>query len=82
MNGLTLFGLLAVTLMLVFYALEKQSHWFILALTAPRLSPISAPPRFSTVGALRALGLRKVVDTAWPTIRAPENRFARSPAAR
>ncbi|MGA3097659.1 MAG: hypothetical protein ABSF25_14485 [Bryobacteraceae bacterium] len=31
MTGLTLFGLLAVTLMLVFYALEKRSHWFILA---------------------------------------------------
>jgi hypothetical protein len=31
MNGLTLFGLLAVTVMLVFYALERRSHWFILA---------------------------------------------------
>ena len=31
MNGLTLFGLVAVTLMLVTYALEKRSHWFILA---------------------------------------------------
>lgn len=31
MNGLTLFGLAAVTLMLVFYALERRSHWFVLA---------------------------------------------------
>jgi len=31
MDGLTLFGLLAVTAMLVFYALEKRSDWFILA---------------------------------------------------
>jgi hypothetical protein len=31
MDGLTLFGLVAVTAMLVFYALEKRSHWFILA---------------------------------------------------
>ncbi|MDR3719691.1 MAG: hypothetical protein P4K98_12890 [Bryobacteraceae bacterium] len=31
MNGLTVFGLVAVTLMLVFYALEKRSHWFVLA---------------------------------------------------
>lgn len=31
MSGLTLFGLGAVTAMLVFYALEKRSHWFILA---------------------------------------------------
>ena len=31
MNGLTLFGLFAVTAMLVFYALESRSPWFILA---------------------------------------------------
>jgi hypothetical protein len=31
MNRLTLFGLVAVTSMLVAYALEKRSHWFILA---------------------------------------------------
>jgi hypothetical protein len=30
MNWLTLFGLLAVTAMLVCYALEARSHWFIL----------------------------------------------------
>jgi hypothetical protein len=33
MDGLTIFGLVAVTLMLVFYALERRSHWFILAFT-------------------------------------------------
>jgi hypothetical protein len=31
MNPLTLFGLFAVTAMLVFYALERRSPWFILA---------------------------------------------------
>ena len=31
MNGLTLFGLFAVTAMLVTYALEGRSAWFILA---------------------------------------------------
>ena len=31
MNGVTLFGFVAVTLMLAFYSLEKRSHWFILA---------------------------------------------------
>ncbi len=31
MNMLTLFGLFAVTAMLVTYALENRSHWFILA---------------------------------------------------
>jgi len=31
MDWLTLFGLLAVTAMLVCYALEHRSHWFIFA---------------------------------------------------
>jgi len=31
MNGLTLFGLIAVSLMLFTYALEQRSHWFIVA---------------------------------------------------
>ena len=31
MDGLTLFGLVAVGLMLVFYALEERSPWFVLA---------------------------------------------------
>jgi hypothetical protein len=31
MDSLTLFGLVAVTLMLVTYALEARSHWYILA---------------------------------------------------
>ena len=31
MDRLTIFGIFAVTAMLVFYALEKRSHWFVLA---------------------------------------------------
>jgi len=31
MDGLTLFGFLAVTAMLVSYALEDRSHWYVLA---------------------------------------------------
>ncbi len=31
MDGLTLFGLFAVTAMLVTYALERRSPWFVLA---------------------------------------------------
>jgi len=31
MNGLTLFGLISVTLMLCTYALEQRSHWFVFA---------------------------------------------------
>jgi hypothetical protein len=31
MNGLTAFGLAAVTAMLITYAFESRSHWFVLA---------------------------------------------------
>jgi hypothetical protein len=34
MDRLTTFGLVAVTLMLVTYALEQRSHWYILAFAA------------------------------------------------
>ena len=34
MNGLSLFGLLTVTAMLVTYAFERRSSWFILAFAA------------------------------------------------
>jgi hypothetical protein len=34
MNSLTIFGLFAVTAMLVAYALEKRSPWFVLAFAA------------------------------------------------
>jgi hypothetical protein len=30
MDSLTAFGLFAVTAMLVYYALERRSHWFVL----------------------------------------------------
>jgi len=31
MDGLTLFGLVAVSMMLLCYTLEDRSHWFVLA---------------------------------------------------
>ena len=34
MDGLTLFGLFAVSAMLLTYALEDRSHWFVLAFAA------------------------------------------------
>lgn len=34
MDSLSLFGLFAVAAMLIFYALEDRSHWFILAFAA------------------------------------------------
>jgi hypothetical protein len=33
-DALTLFGVLAVSAMMVFYALEHRSHWFVLAFAA------------------------------------------------
>jgi hypothetical protein len=38
MTPLTIFGLFSVTAMLVCYALEKRSHWFILAFAVSCLS--------------------------------------------
>ncbi len=38
MDGLTLFGLVSVSAMLVCYALESRSTWFILAFAAACLS--------------------------------------------
>jgi hypothetical protein len=35
LDGLTLFGLFAVSAMLVCYALEECSHWFVLAFAGP-----------------------------------------------
>ena len=34
MSGLSLFGLIAVTLMVAAYALENRSHWFVLGFAA------------------------------------------------
>ncbi len=34
MDILTLFGLISVSSMMLFYALEKRSHWFVLAFAA------------------------------------------------
>ncbi len=34
MNPLTLFGLIAVSLMLLFYMLERRSRWYVLAFAA------------------------------------------------
>ncbi len=35
MDSLTLFGLFAVTAMMLCYALESRSHWFVLAFAEP-----------------------------------------------
>ena len=38
MSALSIFGLAAVSAMLLFYALEDRSHWFILAFSAACLA--------------------------------------------
>ena len=47
LDGLTLFGLLSLSAMLVFYALEHRSHWYVLAMAgaciAASIIHIAAP---------------------------------------
>jgi len=73
MDGLTLFGLFAVTAMLVSYALEDRSRWFILAVAvacalgslygflqgAWPFGPVEA---IWTIVALRRFGQRRLPD--------------------
>jgi len=60
MNTLTLFGLFAVTAMLVSYALEKRSPWFVLAfavscLLASAYGFLQGAWPFGLVEAIRAI---------------------------
>src|SRR5262249_34229639 len=52
LDGLTLFGLLSVTAMLVFYALEHRRHWFVLAFAGGGIAA-------SAYGFLQDLALRR-----------------------
>jgi hypothetical protein len=61
MDALTVFGLFAVTAMLVFYALEKRTHWFILAFA---VSCILA----STYGFLQGAWPFGAVEAVWSTV--------------
>ena len=61
MDSLTLFGLFAVTAMLVFYALEKRSHWFVLAFAAACLLG-------STYGFLQGAWPFGLVEAVWSVI--------------
>ncbi len=60
-HGLTLFGLLAVTAMLGFYALERRSHWFILAFAG-------ACVLASIYGFLSGAWPFGVVETVWAVV--------------
>jgi hypothetical protein len=61
MDALTLFGLFAVTAMLVFYALEKRSHWYVLAFAASCLLG-------STYGFLQGAWPFGLVESIWSVI--------------
>ena len=61
MNGLTVFGLFAVTAMLIFYALEKRSQWFILAFAGSCLMA-------SAYGFLQGAWPFGVVEAIWSVI--------------
>jgi hypothetical protein len=58
MDALTLFGLLAVTAMLAFYALEDRSPWFILAFAGACLAA-------SAYGFLQGAWPFGIVEAVW-----------------
>lgn len=60
MDGLTIFGLVAVTAMLVCYALEHQNRWFILA-----FADADACGCGSVYGFLRGAGPFGLVEAIW-----------------
>ncbi len=61
MNPLTLFGLIAVSLMLVFYALERRSRWYILAFAG-------ACALGSTYGFLQGAWPFGIVEAVWSAV--------------
>lgn len=61
MNALTLFGLFAVTTMLVTYTLEKRSRWFILAFAGSCLLG-------STYGFLQGAWPFGLVEAVWSVV--------------
>ena len=63
MNRLTLFGLIAVTAMLVFYALEARSRWCVLAFAA-------ACVMGSIYGFLQGAWPFGVVEAIWSVVAA------------
>jgi hypothetical protein len=69
---LTAFGLLAVTAMLVFYALEKRSPWFIFAFAI-------ACALASAYGFLQGAWPFGLVEAVWSLVALKRWRQARSP---
>ena len=61
MDRLTMFGLFAVTAMLVFYVLEKRSHWFVLAFAGSCLLA-------SAYGFLQGAWPFGLIEIAWTVV--------------
>jgi hypothetical protein len=61
MNALTIFGLIAVILMLVFYGLKKRSRWYILGFAA-------ACVLGSTYGFLQGAWPFGVIEAVWSLV--------------
>ena len=61
MNAFTIFGLIAVILMLVFYALEKRSRWYILGFAV-------ACVLGSTYGFLQGAWPFGVIEAVWSLV--------------
>ncbi|MDR3461386.1 MAG: hypothetical protein P4L76_03600 [Beijerinckiaceae bacterium] len=75
MDRLTVFGLFAVTAMLVFYALEGRSHWFTLAFAF-------ACALGSTYGFLQGAWPFGLVEGVWTFVALDKwRRLSRSPPA-
>jgi hypothetical protein len=63
MDGLSLFGLMAVSAMLLFYALEDRSPWYVLAFAG-------ACALASTYGFLQGAWPFGVVEAIWAAVAA------------
>ena len=61
LNALSLFGLIAVSAMLLFYAFEERSHWFVLAFAG-------ACAMGSTYGFLQGAWPFGLVEAVWTLI--------------
>jgi hypothetical protein len=61
MDSLTLFGLLSVTAMMVCYALESRSHWFVLAFAGTCILA-------STYGFLQGAWPFGIVEVVWSLV--------------
>lgn len=72
MNPLSLFGLFAVTAMMVCYALEKKSPWFVLAFAA-------ACALGSVYGFLQGAWPFGIVEAVWAVVGVRRWRVAASP---